>query len=83
MSIENKVVVITGASSGIGAATAKVLAKKGAKVVLGARRAERLNELVATITATGGQAIAQVTDVTDQKQVQALADSWRWLNLAA
>ncbi|EJN54257.1 SDR family oxidoreductase [Loigolactobacillus coryniformis] len=74
MSIENKVVIITGASSGIGAATAKVLAKKGAKVVLGARRAERLNELVATITATGGQAIAQVTDVTDKKQVQALAD---------
>jgi NADP-dependent 3-hydroxy acid dehydrogenase YdfG len=83
MSIENKVVVITGASSGIGAATAKVLAEKGAKVVLGTRRADRLNELVTAITANGGQAVAQVTDVTDQKQVQALADSWRWLNLAA
>lgn len=74
MTIKNKVVVITGASSGIGAATAKTLAKQGAKVVLGARREDRLNELVAEITQAGGQAVAKKTDVTDHQQVQALAD---------
>ena len=71
MSIENKVVVITGASSGIGAATAKLLASKGAKVVLGARREDRLQELSQTI---GDNAVYQVTDVTDRAQVKALID---------
>ncbi|WP_048000714.1 SDR family oxidoreductase [Lactiplantibacillus herbarum] len=69
MSIENKVVVITGASSGIGAATARLLASKGAKVVLGARREDRLQELVKEI---GANAIYQVTDVADQQQVHDL-----------
>jgi len=69
MSIENKVVVITGASSGIGAATARLLASRGAKVVLGARREDRLQELVQEI---GFNAIYRVTDVADQQQVHDL-----------
>lgn len=74
MSIENKVVVITGASSGIGEATAKLLAQKGAKVVLGARREERLKSLVQEIQANGGQAVYRVTDVTVSADNQALVD---------
>ena len=62
--IEGKVVAITGASSGIGAATALLLADRGAAVVLGARRTERLNEIVAGIRSRGGQASACATDVT-------------------
>jgi NADP-dependent 3-hydroxy acid dehydrogenase YdfG len=62
--IKGKVVVITGASSGIGAATALHLAQQGAAVVLGARRPERLAALCARIEAAGGQACYQVTDVT-------------------
>lgn len=63
--IEGKVVIITGASSGIGEATAKLLASKGAKVVLGARREEKLKQLVDDIQSTGGHAIYQVMDVTN------------------
>ena len=63
--IKDKVVIITGASSGIGAATAKLLASKGAKVVLGARREEKLKQLVAEIQSAGGQAVYQVMDVVD------------------
>ena len=63
--IENKVVLITGASSGIGQATAELLAKKGAKIVLAARRENRLQELADKIKKAGGQAIYQVTDVTN------------------
>lgn len=74
MGIENKVVVITGASSGIGAATAKLLSENGAKVVLGARRAEKLQSIVDEIKEKGGFAEYLVTDVTDAKQVQALVD---------
>ena len=73
--IENKVVVITGASSGLGEATARYLAERGAAVVLGARRAERLQALVDEITRAGGKASAVVTDVTDPLQVQALVDA--------
>ena len=56
MSIRDKVVVITGASSGIGAATATMLAKQGAKVMLGARRTQRLEALVRDIEHLGGKA---------------------------
>lgn len=64
MTVKDKVIVITGASSGIGAATAKLLAQNGAKVVLGARREERLQSLVKEITDAGGIASYSVTDVT-------------------
>lgn len=72
MSVENKVVVITGASSGIGEATAKLLAKNGAKVVLGARRQERLEKISQDIINDGGQAAFRVTDVTDPEDLNAL-----------
>ena len=70
--IENKVVVITGASSGIGAETAKLLASHGAKVVLGARREEKLKALTDAITNAGGQAAYRVTDVTKPEDNKAL-----------
>jgi len=78
--IKNKVVVITGASSGIGAATAERLADKGAKLVLGARRESKLQKLVAKIEQAGGQAVYQVTDVVapvaSQKLVQFAKDTY-------
>jgi NADP-dependent 3-hydroxy acid dehydrogenase YdfG len=55
--IKDKVVIITGASSGIGEATAKLLARKGAKVVLGARREDKLKQIVDDIERDGGQAV--------------------------
>lgn len=73
--ISGKVVVITGASSGLGEATARYLAERGATVVLGARRGERLQTLVEEITRAGGNASARPTDVTDPAQVQALVDT--------
>lgn len=73
--IEGKVIVITGASSGLGEATARLLATEGATVVLGARRSERLQALATEITAEGGKALAVVTDVTRREQVQALIDA--------
>ncbi|WKL49659.1 SDR family oxidoreductase [Flavobacterium pectinovorum] len=72
--IKNKVIVITGASSGLGEETAKYLAEKGAIVVLGARREEKLEQIVNVINTKGGTAIYQVTDVTSKVQVQALVD---------
>lgn len=70
--VENKTVVITGASSGIGEATAKLLAAKGAKVVLGARRTDRLDQIATEIEAAGGTALARSVDVTDAESVEAL-----------
>lgn len=64
MTEENKVVVITGASSGIGEATAKLLASKGHKVVLVARRLDRLEEIAKDIEKAEGQVAIQQTDVT-------------------
>lgn len=73
--IENKVVVITGASSGLGEATARHLAGCGAIVVLGARRADRIEALASELTAIGHRARAVQTDVTDRDQVKHLVDS--------
>lgn len=67
--IEGKVVAITGASSGIGEATARHLAKLGARVVLGARRAEKLEKIVEEIRAGGGTAASRTVDVTDRQDV--------------
>lgn len=72
MSVESKVVIITGASSGIGEASAKLLAKNGAKLVLGARRTERLKEIADQIIKAGGQATYRSTDVTKPAEVKAL-----------
>ncbi|PRO22261.1 SDR family oxidoreductase, partial [Acinetobacter baumannii] len=72
--IENKVVVITGASSGLGEATARLLAKKGAKVALGARRTEKLEAIVHDIRAEGGQAEFIGMDITKPQEVQALIE---------
>ena len=72
--IAGKVVVITGASSGLGEATARHLASLGAKVVLAARRVERLTQIASEITANGGQAIYQQVDVTKLDQLRALVD---------
>lgn len=71
--IQNKVVIITGASSGLGEATAHRLAKAGAKLMLAARRENRLKDLVSKIEQNGGTAQYQVADVTDRSQVKALA----------
>lgn len=70
--IDTKVVVITGASSGIGEATARRLAKNGARVVLAARRVERLASLAQEIRTAGGTAEAFAADVTSRADVEAL-----------
>jgi NADP-dependent 3-hydroxy acid dehydrogenase YdfG len=71
--INNKVVIITGASSGLGEATARRLADRGAKLMLAARREDRLKSLAEELTAKGAEVSWQVTDVTDRKQVESLA----------
>jgi NADP-dependent 3-hydroxy acid dehydrogenase YdfG len=70
--IKGKVVVITGASSGIGEATAKLLARKGAKVVLGARREDKLKQIALEIEKEGGQAVYRELDVTKQSDNDAI-----------
>ena len=70
--LEGRVAMVTGASSGIGEACAVAFAAKGAKVVLAARRAERLASLVDRIEGAGGEALAVATDVTDEAAVDDL-----------
>lgn len=73
--IEGKVVVITGASSGLGEATAQLLAKQGAKLVLAARRVEKIEVLADNINSKGGNAFALPTDVSVKEQVENLVTS--------
>lgn len=76
MSVLNgKVVVITGASSGIGETTARLLAGLGAHVVIGARRVERLEALASDIQADGGSVVVQRLDVTELEQMQAIIEA--------
>jgi NADP-dependent 3-hydroxy acid dehydrogenase YdfG len=75
--IKDRVVAITGASSGIGEATALACAQEGAKVALGARRADRIEELAARINADGGQAVAIETDVSDEAGARAFVEGAR------
>ncbi|MDQ2080672.1 SDR family oxidoreductase [Xanthobacteraceae bacterium Astr-EGSB] len=74
MAIDGKVLAITGASSGIGRATALMLARGGAKVVLGARREDALRTLAADISSAGGEAAWQATDVTRRADLQNLVE---------
>ncbi|MGO1058385.1 SDR family oxidoreductase [Planococcus sp. FY231025] len=71
--VNGKVIVITGASSGIGEATARKFAEEGAKVVLAARRVDRLDALKASIEKGGGEAAVKVTDVTSRQEMEDLA----------
>ncbi len=70
--IEGKVVVVTGGSSGLGEATARLLAERGAKVMLGARREENLERIVSEIKDDGGEAAYRIADVTSRDQVENL-----------
>jgi len=72
--IEGKIVVITGASSGLGEATARHLSSLGAGVVLAARRIDRLETLAGEVNSKGGRALAIATDVTNCSQVKSLVD---------
>jgi NADP-dependent 3-hydroxy acid dehydrogenase YdfG len=71
--LNNRIAVVTGASSGIGYATAKLLAGRGAKVAVLARRGDMLDKLVEEIRAAGGTALALLVDVTDQASIDAAA----------
>ncbi len=73
--LSNKVAIVTGASSGIGYATARLFAAEGAKVVVSARRQAELDKLVAEIAADGGEAIALAGDVTDETYAKALVNT--------
>jgi len=73
--VSNKIIVITGASSGLGEAAAKHLSEHGAIVVLGARRADRIESLAKGLSTKGGKALALTTDVTKYDQVKKLVDT--------
>jgi NADP-dependent 3-hydroxy acid dehydrogenase YdfG len=75
--IEGKVVVSTGAGSGLGEATARHLSAQGASVVLGARRRDRIHALAGELNGRDGKAIAVITDVADREQVKALVGRGR------
>jgi NADP-dependent 3-hydroxy acid dehydrogenase YdfG len=83
--LDGTVALVTGASSGIGAATARALAAQGAAVALAARREERLEQLAQDITRSGGHALALEADVTDKTQAQAAVArtvaEWRRLDI--
>jgi NAD(P)-dependent dehydrogenase (short-subunit alcohol dehydrogenase family) len=72
--LTNKVAIVTGASSGIGRATAKLFAEQGAKVVVAARRKVELDALVSEIAEAGGEAVALAGDVRDEAYAKALVD---------
>ncbi|MBQ5648431.1 MAG: SDR family NAD(P)-dependent oxidoreductase, partial [Alistipes sp.] len=72
--MRDKVVIITGASSGIGEAMARLYAKMGAKVILGARNEERLSQLVQAIRSEGGEALFVATDVTKEEDCRRLVE---------
>ena len=73
--IAGKVVVITGANSGLGQAAARLLSAQGASIALGARRVDRLKSLADELTAAGSKALAVATDVTNFGQVKHLVDA--------
>ena len=73
--IAGKIVVITGASSGLGEATARLLSAQGATFVLGARRSDRIQSLAHQLKDKGGKALAVTTDVTHYDQVKRLVDA--------
>lgn len=72
--LDGKVAIVTGASSGIGEATAVALAAEGAQVVLAARRGDRLEKLTQQIKTSGGQALPITTDITDEAQVRQMVN---------
>ncbi len=74
-SLSGRVALVTGASSGLGEHFAKVLAQAGARVVVGARRVDRLHSLVNAITQSGGEALAAAMDVTDADSISAAFDA--------
>ena len=74
MSIEGKVAIITGASSGIGYATALALSKGGVKVAIGARRTDKLEQLGSEITKNGGEVLVHKLDVTKKTDCDAFVD---------
>ncbi|WP_020107079.1 SDR family NAD(P)-dependent oxidoreductase [Nocardia sp. 348MFTsu5.1] len=73
--IDDKVVIVTGASSGLGVAFAKGFAEAGARVVLAARRADKLEQTAKLVESVGGTALAVATDISDHTQVNALVDA--------
>ena len=75
MKLQGRVAIVTGASSGVGYETARLLAREGASIAVAARRPDKLEELVSEIASNGGRAVALPTDVTDPAQVEQLVES--------